>query len=495
MIEKIIQFFKKQPPETIIENEDEDAQFHSYDLPRKNKNIETQVFQRTHENLIAINTDGTAMDGVAMDACSPSTSYKNGLGSYNLIPDQQLSYFAGHSFIGYQACALLAQHWLIDKAISMPAHDAVRNWFDVSIANKTDHEFSKKLKKFDKEFKLKSHCAEFLRKGRLFGIRIAMFKVESSDKDYYSKPFNIDGVKPKSYKGIVQIDPMWMSPQFDAVSIQDPSSLNFYEPTHWRINNTLVHRSHLVIMKNGSVPDALKPTYFYGGIPLPQKMAERVYAAERTANEAPMLAMSKRASVIKMDISNAIKDPRKFASRMQFHAEQQNNFNIKTINHNDEYQQFDTNLAALDETIMTQYQIVSAIAEVPAVKLMGTSPKGFGAMGEYEKSSYKEFLESLQEVYLTPLVERHHELLLRSEFGKKDIEIEISWNPVDAPTAKEEAEIKLIDAQTDLQLCQTGAIDGHDVRNRIITDKDSGYSGIDAELPMDLEDEQSSFTP
>ena len=49
------------------------------------------------------------------------------------------------------------------------------------------------------------------------------------------------------------------------------------------------------------MPDTLKPSYNYGGIPLPQLIYERVYAAERTANEAPQLALSKRTSVLKVN--------------------------------------------------------------------------------------------------------------------------------------------------------------------------------------------------
>ena len=50
----------------------------------------------------------------------------------------------------------------------------------------------------------------------------------------------------------------------------------------------------------------MKPAYLYGGLPVPQLISERVYAAERTANEAPMLAMTKRLTVLKCDITQAV---------------------------------------------------------------------------------------------------------------------------------------------------------------------------------------------
>ena len=144
--------------------------------------------------------------------------------------------------------------------------------------------------------------------------------------------------------------------------------------------------------------------------------------------------------------------------------------------------QFDTSLTDLDEVIMTQYQLVAAASNVPAVKLLGTSPKGFNATGEYEESNYHEMLESIQTHTLTPLIQRHHELLIRSEiaprFKIKPFETTVTWEPLDAMTAKEQAELNKAKAETGQTLITSGAIDGNDERERIITDPDSGYTGL-----------------
>ena len=59
--------------------------------------------------------------------------------------------------------------------------------------------------------------------------------------------------------------------------------------------------SHFVILRGPEVSDILKPSYLYGGLPLTQLILERVYGAERTANEAPMLALTKRLVVRYME--------------------------------------------------------------------------------------------------------------------------------------------------------------------------------------------------
>jgi hypothetical protein len=130
---------------------------------------------------------------------------------------------------------------------------------------------------------------------------------------------------------------------------------------------------------------------------------------------------------------------------------------------------------------MTQYQLDAAICEVPATKLLGTSPKGFGASGEYEEASYREFLEGIQQD-VQPLLERHHQLVMKSivapKLGVEPLEVSMQWAPLDSPTATEWADIALKRAQVDQIYAALGAIDGMDVRKRLQADKDSDYFNL-----------------
>lgn len=427
-------------------------------------------------------------DGAAMD------NQLNIKGQFNgnfVVPESQVLWYASQTFIGYQLAAMFAQHWLISKACLMPAKDATRNGYEITVNDGTevDPEVLDAMRKADVRYRLNYNLIQFVQMGRIFGIRIAMFVVESDDPDYYKKPFNPDGVTKGSYKGISQIDPYWITPQLDADSAGNPASIHFYEPTWWNINSKLVHRSHLVIFRTEEVADVLKPTYIYGGIPIPQKIYERVYAAERTANEAPMLALTKRTDVVNADMGQALADEVNFDKRMQQWVFNRDNYGIKTLGLDETMQQFDTSLTDLDAVIMTQYQIVAAAANVPAVKLLGTSPKGFNTTGEFEEANYHEELESIQSHDLTPLIERHHLLLIRSEiapqFNIAPFPTTVTWNSLDAMTAKEQAELNKLKADTGAVLMQTGAIDGMDERQRIINDPESGYTGVIDEEPAE----------
>lgn len=429
-----------------------------------------------------------------------STSIKTGNSDVG-VPDVLAWWYASQGFIGYQMCALIAQHWLVDKAANMPARDAVRIGYDIRVEDVPEDmagKISKRLRAVDKRMNINGSMREFIHMGRVYGIRVAIFKVDSTDPEYYEKPFNLDGVTPGSYRGIAQVDPMWMVPELTTAALAEPDSLAFYEPQYYRIGKQRYHRSHLAIYIPYPVPDLLRPNYQWGGASLPQRIYERVYAAERTANEAPQLTMTKRLTVLKVNIETFFANIKDNLARLADWLSLRDNYGAYvTDKDNEDVTQIDTSLTDVDTVIMTQFQLVAAIAEVPGTKLMGTQVKGFNSTGEYEEATYRESLESIQTNDLTPLLERHHQLAMRSEvapsLGIQPVETTAVWLPLDSPTATEWADINLKKAQTDQIYVECQAIDGEDIRARLKSDKNSDYTELADIVDQDIvHDQQQS---
>lgn len=439
---------------------------------------------------------GAPTVGIAMDASIQEV--KRFASTTGVVPLQTLNWYSQFGFIGWQICAILSQQWLIDKAIRMPGLDATRNGFERTTGtdDSVDDTVLDDLKKLDKKFKLQKNLHEHIRFARMFGIRHTLFQVDGIN---YELPFNPDGVRKGSYKGMVQIDPYWLAPYLDTEDASNPIDQHFYEPTYWMVNGRKYHRSHFVISRNGAdLPDILKPAYYYGGIPTTQLIYERVYAAERVANESPMLAMSKRLFALRTDLTKAAGNLTAFKEKIRKWSDFMTNFGIKVIGQGEEIQLHDTSLADLDAVIMNQYQLVAAAAHVPATKLLGTSPKGFNATGDYEIDSYHEFLETIQNEALTPVVERHTMLCQLSEGIAVDTNFEIAWNPLEVLGDKEQAEVNEIKARTDETYSNMSALDGLDVRRRLIKDHNSGYTGIKEVVPDgpgDREAQQEADAP
>lgn len=464
-------------------------------MPSASK-LYTTYMQNVEEVLPVLHQHATQAAGEAMDSMD---EYGGDIGSDLMSPAMRqpdaapnisgviVGFFLRQTFLGHQLCALLAQHWLIAKCCWMPAQDAVRKGFTINTPEGDGSQTVKILKRYDKRMKLRRNMTQFVGFGKTFGIRVAIFQVDHPDPLFYEYPFDPESVGPHMYKGIIQVDPYWCVPELDQKATADPDSMHFYEPTWWVINGKRYHRSHLAIYREGDVADILKPSYLYGGVPVPQRVVERVYAAERTANEGPELAMSKRLITLKTDLAEMLAGGPDALVKLNRWTQMMNNFGVKLIGTDEDVATHDTSLSDFDALTMTQYQLVASAAEVPATKLLGTSPKGFGASGDYEIESYHETLESIQAGPLTDLVDGHHLRLMYSEVApvmlRKDPawtvpEVEIVFEPLDSPTSTELAQINLSRSQAARNYVDIGALDGVDVRDNLIADRDSGYSGI-----------------
>ena len=421
---------------------------------------------------------------IAMDAEYAPTSLGNAfsLNGYG-VPDVIYRHFCCQGFIGYTACAILKQNWIINIACTVPAEDAIRPDFELESSEKNDQETLQKIKhKTTVHFKINEVAKNLVINKKTFGQALAI-PIFNDDEYDYSTPFNLDAVKPNTYQGFKLIEPYWTTPEFDSESIQNPAAPHFYEPTYWRLQNgMLVHRSQCVHITNGGLPDVLKPTYFYGGVPLPQMIYSRVYAAEKVANEAPTLAMTKRLYIMETNLMDRTANPRKTEDMMNTIAWYRDNYGILLKDREEGIQQMDASLTDLDALIMTQYQLVASIAQMPATKLLKTTPKGFNATGEFELKDYIQALQSLQENDMLPLINRHLKLYCKSKYGK-DLKITAKFNPIDIPTQETKASLNGSLASMISQLVSSGIISPEEAREKIQSDEFAGFSFIDSSNP------------
>lgn len=423
--------------------------------------------------------------GVALDSGIADTAKANFVLGQSRLPETLFAWYVSQSFIGFQACGIIAQHWLVDKACSVKGRDAVRGGFAVTINDGEDIDPAviKAIETANKKYRLHSHLEQADKFKNVFGIRHILFLVDTNDPTYYEKPFNPDSIKPGAYRGMTQIDPYWITPLLDAKAVANPEDTHFYEPTYWVISGQKYHRSHFVILRGPEVSDILKPSYIYGGLPLTQRIYERVYAAERTANEAPMLAMTKRLYTRRMNLEKVVAQQKKFTEALEAQAALRDNYGFLAVGEKEEVDQLETTLTDLDDTIMTQYQLVASITNAPATKLLGTSPKGFNATGEHEIETYNQELESIQTNDLQPVVEKHHIYVVRSDvapqFNLAPFPVDIVWHSLDVPTEVEKATANETKARTDTLLVTAGAIDAYEVRERITADAESGYNTLE----------------
>lgn len=478
------------------------ADISSMDIKRSNAEEMLKLsFQKSVEDFV-VNRIGADGQTIATDAID---TYKD-MPMPNIQPgtakDIVFTFFSKFGFIGWQLCAVLAQHWLISNACSIPAKDAIRNGWQNIFADKDkeeDTENKEKEQKFLNElneiantkFKLSQKAIQWITKYNIFGIGIALPIIDGIK---YEEPFNPDGIKKGSFKGISVIDPYWVIPDFDEKAMTDPISPDFYEPTYYRVVNgskiQRVHKSHLIIARRKEVPDILKPTYYFGGIPLTQEIYERVYAAEKSANEQPLLLLTKRVNGWKIDLEAFFTNPKKYTERIKNFTEYRDNQGVLLIDHEDEMFQIDTSLSDLDQVVMSQYKLVAAVARIPVDKLFELNPSGsLSNSGDYNIKNYNQDLNTIQNDLFKPFIDRINEIVMRSYYDRKD-KIAIIFNPTDNPTAKEQADSVKAEVDTLQTLIGTNVITTEEARQKLISDKDNGFSFLDEEAPEPEDNEE-----
>lgn len=451
-----------------------------------------KMFSKTVENFQKRTKDGKT---VAMDAsvCQKFQDYY----APNMELDATLyEYMQRGVFIGYQACAMLMTNWLISKACRLPPEDALAPDFRIVLEQDSDKETQEKgeeLKELrylaDKKYNIIPQTLKYLVNNRTFGVAYALPIVDGID---YSAPFNIDGVKSGSYKGMRIIDPIWLIPEFNLSAVSKPDDKGFYEPTYYQMmNGQRIHASHVIKCIYAPVPDILKPSFYFGGVPLTQMIYRRVFSAESLADEATMLAKSKRMLIIDGDLASYIENEAEMQVMLEKVADLRDNKGMFFKNPDDDVKQIDTSLTDLPEVMAGQYQLVASTAQMTYEKLMGTAPKGMNASGEFSYKDYVQTLQGIQELQATPLIERHCLLSLKSDFGKT-YKFNIVFNPIDSPTSKEIAEVSAIRANTLATLQASGAISTDEMRDVIRQDEHLGLNNISDNIDQSEVQEQET---
>ena len=436
-------------------------------------------------------------------------------GGLNMMPDpllrfpinpRVLKHFQSRIWITYTGCAIISTHEIVNRACSIPAEDAIAHGYKIVCAsqkhkhdddtNAQEEDFHKKLKKAADKMGLNEACIRLNYKKKVFGVGIAIPWVEFRD-DYkspsdptgktpysYADEYDPRAVKPKSFRGFAVVDPHWLTYQWDKNSRIDPTSPHFLEPTWIKVNNKRIHRSWVIRVVNSELPDIFKPVYLYGGLSLTQMIYERVWCADKLANEAPLLAMTKRLLIADGNLDQMISDPRhtnKFFNWINYFRD---NFSIFVKKPSSNVTQLDTNLSELTPLTMAQYQLVAAIAQIPVTKLLKNVPSGLQATGQYEWDDYAQKLKTIQEHDYTPLINMFFELYCASNYpNKRDLILDIEWNPIDVPKESEVSQMCSQTAQFVAHLINTGVIDVAEARKMLRKTNLPVFQSISTEVP------------
>ena len=175
---KIFGFLRKDKPEpqkqeaepSLEVSPEEKEQAQRQYLKKRREELLLDIQARFQENVVepmkhmrAYTPDGMAMDSTTDNATCTGLANSERPGALigGSMSPTALTWYGSHYTIGFQASAIVAQHWLVNKACDMPGRDAVRNGWTINFndgAYEVDAETAEKLRKLDKAYKIKQEC-------------------------------------------------------------------------------------------------------------------------------------------------------------------------------------------------------------------------------------------------------------------------------------------------------------------------------------------------
>lgn len=415
------------------------------------------------------------------------------------------------SFPGYPYLSMMAQKPEYRKMVGTIAEEMTRKWIKLKTVGDDDKsERVKQLYDALERFHVRDKFREAAEHDGYFGggqIYIDVLSPKNvsawtDDNELQSKLFISEKKIPKgSLKGFQVIEPVWTYP--GVYNAQNPLSPDFYKPTQWFVMGKTVHASRMIDFVSRQVPDLLKASYNFRGLSLIQIAEPYVNNWLRTRDSVSDMIHSFSIPVIGTDMSQVLQGggAENLLMRLMMFNQCRDNRGAFAKDNNKEQPEtvefVNAPLSGLDTLQAQAQEQMASVSSIPLVKLLGITPNGLNASSDGEIRVFYDYIHSLQQsIFKTPL-KRVLDVIQLSEFGDIDPDIYFEFEPLYEMSAKEKADIRLVDAQTDaVYVTQVQALSANEVREKIADDPDSPYHSLDLsdEIEIDLEEDEEIDT-
>lgn len=295
------------------------------------------------------------------------------------------------------------------------------------------------------------------------------------------------------------IEPLYVTPvEFNATN---PLMEDFYVPKIWTVLTTPMHASRLCHFSYNYVPTLLKPIYWFNGMPLVQLCLDYIMGFESVRQNVVGVAGRYNINIFKTNMEALLnyqdgvtyQNGQDTLTRLKLAQALMSNFSIFALSNDaaspEEWQQFNMTIAGLDNLLNQNAELICAVTRIPAIKLFGTSPKGFNSTGENELRIYYDLIRSMQMTVLQTPLQQTFELIQMNEFGEIDPDLKIDFKPLWTPSALEMSQIQSIKKDINIAYAQETILTAEEIRKNLNEDPDSGYSDLSENFEEDDEDE------
>lgn len=426
------------------------------------------------------------------DARLAMDSALDGAGYYSqvLAANMQVDGAGGITFIGYPALAMLQQNPLMRLIVDTLRDESTRKWVTLNGADENVSE--------DDIARVEGYCEKWgLRQlfkdaanlvGFQGGCLVYLDMGITDDKELLTPLVISDKTIGKGkFKGFRVVEPMQVYPGLYEAS--DPLKSNYFKPETWIVLGREVHVSRFLFFANNVPSTLLRPAYNFFGIPLVQLVLQYVANFESARDSSAEIVNNFALLGLKTDMGQVLTGgpATDLVNRAKIMLSAKRNQGLALIDkEQEEFFQIATPLAGLKDLVAQQLELLALIPGIPVTKLFGTAPTGMNATGESDMRNFYDKIRTQQEQLYFDNFVKARQLIELTEHGSITDGLVEFWEPLQEPNQVEQAGIQKTKAETDAIYLEQGVILQEEVRERLSTDEESGYTGL--ELSVELPD-------
>ncbi len=340
--------------------------------------------------------------------------------------------------------------WIVRKIIDVIPSDMLKNWMKVT--SQIDLDAIKKFEKTIRQTGTKTKINEGLRLSRLYGGAAALIIIDG-DQEELTETLDFDKIMPDSYKGLMIFD-RWSGITPSLEIIDDVNDPEFGKPKYYTINTedkamttVKVHHSRILRFEGRALPYWERLAETQWGESEIEIVFEELKKRDNTSYNIAYLIFLANVRVLKMsDMGELISSTNAEAKKSLYNVlEAQNwlmsNMGMYIMDKEDDFDMKQYSFGGLNEIYESFMLDVAGACEMPVTKLFGRAPAGFNSTGESDLKQYYETIETKQEEYLTPILDKLLPVIAMSCWGKIPDDFEWEYNPVMTVDNKELADL------------------------------------------------------
>lgn len=363
--------------------------------------------------------------------------------------------------------SLYRGNWVVQNVVGIIPDDMTKRWFNLSGTISPD--YLAEFERVQRVTQLKDKINLGLKWGRLYGGAAGLIMIEGQENEL-DKPIDFELIYPGTFKGLYILD-RWSGVNPDMEIVTDMSDPDFGLPKYYSIADSegriyaKVHHSRIIRFAGRELPYLEKIAEMYWGESEVEALYSDVVKHDNVAMN--MAALTFRANVDTMEVQNldqlfsiaSMEQQRRFWNVMQAQSVCKSNFGVQLVNKDDKITNTQYTFTGLQEVYDSMCLDLAGASRIPVTKLFGRAPAGLNATGESDLQNYYDYIDTLRESVLKPILYKILPVLAMSAWGAIPDDLDIMFPTLWTPTAKEISEIVKYKAETIVTVFQAGLMD------------------------------------